>query len=260
MAKQRGIHQIKGKINNLCYYEQKYVRGGLIRRINEAMSERLKTDPVFANTRLANTFYGAFSMLAKAILSVSSFRSRTLMYPSRQAKLTASLMRLYKSSSGESYSSSIAVTEFRVYDILPLLDNLSKVKINIYFPTISRYRNGEDLSRGLRLLIPETYLYNYCRSFKVDRIQFEFLGLSSIGNVFFDSTSKKYVSPTVIPARNISTHTWEVGDGDFDELFSVTNNTEELTLGFLSILPVKSGAGATARIVTSGAIGAYFVF
>lgn len=88
MAKQRGIHQISGKINNLCYYEQKYVRGGLIRRINEAMSERLKIDPVFANTRVANKIFGGCSQYAKVLLSFFGNRSTYLFKPNRHAILT----------------------------------------------------------------------------------------------------------------------------------------------------------------------------
>lgn len=260
MAKQRGIHQIKGKINNLCYYEQKYVRGGLIRRINEAMSERLKTDPVFENTRYANSFYGAFSMLAKSILSVSSFRSRTLMYPSRQAKLTAALLRYYKINTSPQYGQDIFVSDFNNSQIIPILNNLSKVKLNVYFPIISQNYVYEDLSRGFRLLIPESFLVNYCKAFGVDRIQFEFLGISSIGDIQYSGLVKKYTSPIVSRARNIATNFWEIGDGEFDELFTITNERDLLNLGFLAILPVKSGSGALARIVTSGAIGAYFVF
>lgn len=94
MAKQRGIHQISGTINNLCYYEQKYVKGGLIRRVNEGMSGRLKDDPAFANTRIANREFGMCSIYAKQFLYTLGFRANYMTYPSRQAQLTKKFLRI----------------------------------------------------------------------------------------------------------------------------------------------------------------------
>lgn len=257
MAKQRGIHQIKGKINNLCYYEQKYVRGGLIRRINEAMSERLKTDPVFENTRSANSYFGAFSMLSKILLSFASYRGSTLMYPSRQAKLTSSLRRAYTSFSSDTYNASISLDEMPIDAMLSALNNLSKVKADLYFPVLYTNRLGEDLSRGFRLLIPEEYLIRYCRTFKVERIQFELLGVSGVDNIEYDTRSRKYITPYNSVARNISTYMWEIGDGELDNLFGITQSDRYLNFVYLTILPVVSGSGALAKFNTSGAIGLY---
>lgn len=94
MAKQRGIHQISGTINNLCYYEQKYVKGGLIRRVNEGMSGRLKDDPAFANTRIANREFGMCSIYAKQFLYTLGFRANYMTYPSRQAQLTKKFLEI----------------------------------------------------------------------------------------------------------------------------------------------------------------------
>lgn len=97
MAKQRGIHQISGTINNLCYYEQKYVKGGLIRRVNEGMSGRLKDDPAFANTRIANREFGMCSIYAKQFLYTLGFRANYMTYPSRQAQLTKKFLSILES-------------------------------------------------------------------------------------------------------------------------------------------------------------------
>lgn len=42
MAKQSGIHQIKGKVGEMSYYKQSGVSSGLIRSINPSMSGRVK--------------------------------------------------------------------------------------------------------------------------------------------------------------------------------------------------------------------------
>lgn len=257
MAKQRGIHQISGKINNLCYYEQKYVRGGLIRRINEAMSGRLKTDPVFANTRSANSFFGAFSIISKIILSFAGFRATTLMYPSRQAKLTKRLRDVYVLDFGLSYSGSIGLEEANTDALLYSLNSLAKVKYNLYFPTLNPNYKGIDHSSGFNLRIPEVYLVGFCRAFKVERIQFEFHGANSMDVLYFDASTGKYSPPNYDVARVISTHIWDIGDGDLDHTFRFVEPGYPLALAYLSILPVRDGSGATARFNTSGAIGFY---
>lgn len=54
MAKQSGIHQLRGKVGEMSYYRQAGVVPGLVRRINQSMSSRVKTSDEFANTRLNN--------------------------------------------------------------------------------------------------------------------------------------------------------------------------------------------------------------
>ena len=70
MAKQRGIVHLSGRVDNLCYYQQKRVKGGLVRRLNQAMSERAKTGEEFENFRTANSYFGACSMCAGAMLNL----------------------------------------------------------------------------------------------------------------------------------------------------------------------------------------------
>ncbi len=54
MAKQSGVHQLRGKVGEMSYYRQAGVIPGLVRRINQGMSQRVKTSDEFANTRLNN--------------------------------------------------------------------------------------------------------------------------------------------------------------------------------------------------------------
>lgn len=54
MAKQSGIHQLRGKVGEMSYYRQAGVEPGLVRKINQGMSARVKTADEFANTRLNN--------------------------------------------------------------------------------------------------------------------------------------------------------------------------------------------------------------
>lgn len=51
MPKQSGIYQIKGKFENRSYYRPKNMSTGVFRSINPTMSERVKKDANFVNTR-----------------------------------------------------------------------------------------------------------------------------------------------------------------------------------------------------------------
>ena len=76
MAKQKGIHQIKGKVGDMLYYQSAGVPGGLIRRIPEGLSSRVKTAEEYANTRLNNDeFKNAAGIAAFAFRAVPNRKS-----------------------------------------------------------------------------------------------------------------------------------------------------------------------------------------
>lgn len=64
MAKQSGIHQLRGKVGDMSYYRQAGVESGLVRRINEGMSARVKNSPEYANTRLNNEEFRTAAKIA----------------------------------------------------------------------------------------------------------------------------------------------------------------------------------------------------
>lgn len=67
MAKQSGIHQIRGKVGEMSYYQQAGVNAGLVRRINQGLSDRVKTAVEFANTRLNNAEFKTASLVGAAV-------------------------------------------------------------------------------------------------------------------------------------------------------------------------------------------------
>lgn len=80
MPKQVGIRKFAGKIGEeVGYYSQ---NGGWVTRTqNPAMSERVKTDPAFANTRYNAAEFGAAGNLAGVLVSSVSFRWRYMLNP-----------------------------------------------------------------------------------------------------------------------------------------------------------------------------------
>ena len=79
MAKQSGIHQLRGKIRGMSYYGQKGVQDGLVRKINEGLSTRVKNDAAYANTRLNAAEFGTAGSFAGAAIRSISERKRAMM-------------------------------------------------------------------------------------------------------------------------------------------------------------------------------------
>lgn len=78
MPRQKGLYRIKGKHNGLSYYSVKDGVGDVFRRINEQMSQRVKTEPEFVNTRKYAEEFGVCTTTANAI-----YESLHLYVPSR---------------------------------------------------------------------------------------------------------------------------------------------------------------------------------
>lgn len=79
MAKQSGIHQLKGKLRGMSYYRQKGVEDGLARSINQGLSKRVKEDVAYANTRLNAAEFGTVGAFAGACIRNISDRQRAML-------------------------------------------------------------------------------------------------------------------------------------------------------------------------------------
>lgn len=101
MAKQSGIHQLRGKVGEHSYYRQSGVAAGLMRGINPAMSGRVKTGDEFANTRLNNAEFRSAAELASAMGKIIQPKYRPMILPFSQSKLTKDYLTLIKESDGE---------------------------------------------------------------------------------------------------------------------------------------------------------------
>lgn len=79
MAKQSGIHQIRGKVGGRSYYRTKGVEEGLSRSINQGISARVKTGEEYANTRLNNAEFKNANAIATAAFNSVNTRKRGMM-------------------------------------------------------------------------------------------------------------------------------------------------------------------------------------
>ena len=100
MAKQSGLHQIKGKVGEYSYYKQTGVNGGLVRSINQGMSARVKNDEGYANTRLNNVEFGGACNVAANLGKMVTTKFRPMILPFSQSKMAKAVLELAKSAGG----------------------------------------------------------------------------------------------------------------------------------------------------------------
>lgn len=96
MAKQSGIHQLRGKVGEHSYYRQTGVNAGLVRQINQGMSERVKTDAAYANTRLNNAEFGQAGRIAQVLGMFITPKFRPMVLPFSQSKMAKIVLEAIK--------------------------------------------------------------------------------------------------------------------------------------------------------------------
>lgn len=255
MAKQRGIHQISGKVNNLCYYEQKYVRGGLIRRINEAMSGRLKTDPVFERTREANSIFGMCSLLSSTFFDAFGSGRREMLYPSVQAKFTAALLRICQLNSGIEFgdefpndidSARIAAIYFNSYG-----RNSRSPLFSFFTP---KYENLPINDEGIpEVTIPRNVMEDYCKKNGAVRVWYSVYKSFSIGTPYFSSESGKYLKYGYVRNPDYLNRNYNLSDGDLKIPIEASIGSLDLNYVLVVIYPVvPKPDGSGERVVKDG--------
>lgn len=100
MAKQSGLHQIRGKVGEHSYYRQSGVSAGLIRQINQGMSQRVKTGEEYANTRLNNAEFGHACAIAGVLGKTVSPKFRPMMLTFSQSKMARVILEAIKRQTG----------------------------------------------------------------------------------------------------------------------------------------------------------------
>lgn len=124
MAKQRGIHQLKGKVGGMSYYQQAGVSQGLVRRIPEGLSSRVKTADEYANTRLNNDEFKNANWIASFLFNAVPNRLASMMRRFAISAMTKRALEYIKAGSG-SWGQRIPTAAMDTIAV-DLLDNQSK--------------------------------------------------------------------------------------------------------------------------------------
>lgn len=100
MAKQSGLHQLRGKVGEHSYYRQTGIVPGLVRSINQGMSSRVKTSIEYANTRLNNAEFGAAAGVAGLLGKMVTPKYRPMILPFSQSKMAKDILEIARQSGG----------------------------------------------------------------------------------------------------------------------------------------------------------------
>lgn len=125
MAKQSGLHQIRGKVGEHSYYRQTGIESGLVRSINQALSGRVKTGEEYANTRLNNAEFGQAGRVAAVLGQFVTPKYRPMVLPFSQSKMLKSLIEVLKSQNGTWGQRNIPTT-----DATPFIQALNLTRKN----------------------------------------------------------------------------------------------------------------------------------
>ena len=124
MAKQTGLHLIKGKVGEYSYYRSAGVNAPLMRRINQGMSARVKNGDEYANTRLNNAEFKNAQGLATFLFNAVPNRKASMMRRFAIAEMTKKGLEYIKDGSGK-WGARIPVASMGGI-ALDLLENRSK--------------------------------------------------------------------------------------------------------------------------------------
>lgn len=128
MAKQSGLHQIKGKVGEFSYYKSTGVPGGLIRSINQGLSERVKNGEEYANARLNNQEFAAAANVAGLLGKMVIPKFRPMILPFSQSRMAKGLLAMARQNTG--YWGERVVNTSNTQQICELLTAQSKRDFN----------------------------------------------------------------------------------------------------------------------------------
>lgn len=137
MAKQSGLHQIRGKVGEHSYYKQTGVDTGLIRSINQGMSNRVKTGAEYANTRLNNVEFGHACQIAGTLGHMIMPKYRPMVLPFSQSKMARLILERIKETSGVWGQRTIPAGDAGTATLVAALNSVSKVNFSDYGLTIA---------------------------------------------------------------------------------------------------------------------------
>lgn len=258
MAKQRGVVQLSGRVDNLCYYQQKRVIGGLVRRVNLAMSERVKSDSVFNRLRIANSFFGACSMCASAIIQMTGSRAYFLHLGDRQAILTKKIYELQKTYYSDTLGTDVIFNNTTSFYLSQCYDGIVKNKMSNFFPSVPYLFDNVPVGSRLVITIPSIELENYCRFHKCKGVQFLTVQECYLYGTTKQADTGKFIYPDNGSSSTRNIYTWLVGGEDLDITPKISIYDDACNFVIVMAMPIVGQVGgrnitkltgSTARLI-----------
>ena len=179
MAKQSGLHQLRGKVGEHSYYRQTGISSGLVRSINQGMSSRVKNDEAFVNTRLNNAEFGQAGRIASVLGQYISPKFRPMILPFSQSKMAKVILEYIKTDTTHPWGERNIVSNNSVESQAAALNSVAKNRfedfgLNLVFDeentTLEVTCTEETISKlaaigadglKLRFLASSTWIGNY---------------------------------------------------------------------------------------------------
>lgn len=190
MPKQIGPHQLRGTMNNVCYYQQKGVRTGLSRRINTAMSERLRSGVEYSNTRTANSFFGGCSLLASSIITMLGTRATYYHKFDRQSIMTKGIFELVRGGGVVASTDNITLVNALGGSLSYIYRRICKNPLDVDFPEIQRTLDFQQASSNFDVVFSESSLRAFCLKNGVKDVHIDIVHSCYVYNVERSETGK----------------------------------------------------------------------
>lgn len=248
MAKQRGVVQLSGRVDNLCYYQQKRVRGGLVRRVNLAMSDRVKVGAEYQRLRSANSYYGGCSMCAAAILNMTGTRAKFLHLPDRQAIFTKEIRNVQRYLYPDLLDDTISFGLNSASQIPYAYDRIVKNKMSKFMPSVPYYLLDTEVDSVITIVIPANELTNYCTYNNSIGILFNVVYECFLYGISRDAITGKFPSPESGCKVQRQPLTWKLNSGDLTISFNRGDIDDAFCFAIISALPIINDIGG--RMVT----------
>lgn len=255
MAKQRGIVQLSGRVDNLCYYQQKRVKGGLVRRLNQAMSERAKTGEEFENLRAANSYFGACSMCAGAILNLLGDKVRFLTKPNRQGLLTKYILEYQHMYHQTTYLRWVMFEQYSANTLPLYFDRIVKNKVSDFFQGIPFKFLDVQLDSPVTIVLGADEIARFCAVNKCSGLAVSIDGGCFIYNINRNVETGKFEAPDYgsQPRASLIYHT--PSGRDFSFSFGTGENDDTFQFAYVGIIPfVENETTGEKMLLTSGAL------
>lgn len=189
MAKQSGLHQLRGKVGEHSYYRQTGVSSGLVRSINQGMSERVKNDEAFVNTRLNNSEFGQGGRLASVLAQYINPKFRPMILPFSQSKMAKIILEYIKTDSTHPWGERNIVSDNSVEAQVAALNSVAKNRLEDFGLGLVFDEENTELTLSIT---DETI--SKLAAIGADGFDYRFLATSTwIGN-FVQSTGKYFPS------------------------------------------------------------------
>lgn len=204
MPKQSGVHILRGKLNNECYYTMKGHPGGFVRRINQNMSQRVKTEPGFEQTRkYASEFGYAGALASKSFYAVPGI-TYDLHRKSAQGELTKYILGdLTNHSQGEFGKRFLRGLDWQ-QPLIDKINSLSKIKMDDAYPmrVTTTYKETADpmyYSGEFHIEFTDR-MGDFMRINGIDMLKVTIAHVSCSGGLYAEGEGTyKYIGSTITP-------------------------------------------------------------